>query len=170
VNNDETPQFVSLPALTLTQPWATLVACGAKRIETRSWTTSRRGWLAIHAAKAFPPEAHRFAETPLVQATLAAAGYTHRLEDRRMNHSWQLPLGHVIAIVRLTSIVRLPSADLQITEQERALGNYTDGRYAWIFAEVHPLPVSFPARGALGLWQLPVPVALRSWLETIRSA
>ena len=40
-----------MKALTLTQPWATLVAMGAKRIETRSWTTNYRGPLAIHAGK-----------------------------------------------------------------------------------------------------------------------
>jgi hypothetical protein len=38
-------------ALTLHQPWASLVALGAKAIETRSWPTSHRGPLAIHAAK-----------------------------------------------------------------------------------------------------------------------
>lgn len=40
-----------MKAITLTQPWATLVAIGAKRIETRSWATRYRGPLAIHAAK-----------------------------------------------------------------------------------------------------------------------
>lgn len=39
--------------LTLTQPWATLVAIGAKKIETRSWNTSYRGELLIHAAAGF---------------------------------------------------------------------------------------------------------------------
>jgi activating signal cointegrator 1 len=43
-----------MKAITLTQPWATLVAIGAKRIETRSWPTNYRGPLAIHAAKGFP--------------------------------------------------------------------------------------------------------------------
>src|SRR6202030_2406661 len=43
-----------MKALTLTQPWATLVAIGAKRIETRSWPTLYRGPLAIYAAKRFP--------------------------------------------------------------------------------------------------------------------
>jgi hypothetical protein len=43
-----------MKALTLTQPWATLVAIGAKTIETRSWPTSYRGPLAIHAAKGYP--------------------------------------------------------------------------------------------------------------------
>jgi hypothetical protein len=38
-----------MKGLTLTQPWATLVAIGAKRIETRSWPTRYRGLLAIHA-------------------------------------------------------------------------------------------------------------------------
>ncbi len=46
-----------MKALTLTQPWATLVAIGAKCIETRSWRTSYRGPLAIHAAKGFPKAA-----------------------------------------------------------------------------------------------------------------
>jgi hypothetical protein len=163
VSNNNTHLF-SLPALTLTQPWATLVACGAKRIETRSWTTSWRGWLAIHAAKAFPPEARRFAEAPLVQATLIATGYMRPPEGSSKNQPLQVPCGQVIAIALLNSIVRLPSAAHAITEQERAFGNYADGRYAWIFSEVHPLPVPLPARGSLGLWQWDVPVALRSWL------
>lgn len=38
-----------MKAITLMQPWATLVAIGAKRLETRSWSTNYRGPLAIHA-------------------------------------------------------------------------------------------------------------------------
>lgn len=37
-------------ALTLWQPWASLIALGAKTIETRSWSTKYRGPIAIHAA------------------------------------------------------------------------------------------------------------------------
>jgi hypothetical protein len=36
-----------MKALTLIQPWASLVAIGAKRVETRGWRTSYRGPLAI---------------------------------------------------------------------------------------------------------------------------
>ena len=39
-------------ALTLHQPWASLIAIGAKTMETRSWSTSYRGPLAIHAGAA----------------------------------------------------------------------------------------------------------------------
>lgn len=40
-----------MKAITLWQPWASLIACGAKTIETRSWGTPYRGPLAIHASK-----------------------------------------------------------------------------------------------------------------------
>lgn len=38
-------------ALSLHQPWASLIAVGAKTIETRSWRTEHRGRLLIHAAR-----------------------------------------------------------------------------------------------------------------------
>lgn len=44
-----------MKALTLHQPWASLVALGVKTIETRSWGTSYRGPLAIHAGTTRPP-------------------------------------------------------------------------------------------------------------------
>lgn len=43
--------MTKIKALTLYQPWATLIAIGAKKIETRSWDTKYRGPLAIHASK-----------------------------------------------------------------------------------------------------------------------
>lgn len=39
-----------MPALTIRQPWAALVVTGRKRIEWRTWATSHRGPLLIHAA------------------------------------------------------------------------------------------------------------------------
>jgi len=41
-----------MKALTIRQPWASLIAAGVKTIETRSWSTRYRGPLAIHAGKA----------------------------------------------------------------------------------------------------------------------
>jgi activating signal cointegrator 1 len=43
-----------MKALSLMQPWATLLICGEKTVETRSWRTSHRGLLAVHASKTFP--------------------------------------------------------------------------------------------------------------------
>ena len=46
-----------MQAISVCQPWASLIVCGAKRIETRSWSTPHRGPLAIHVSKTFTPTA-----------------------------------------------------------------------------------------------------------------
>ena len=38
-------------ALTVKQPWATLLVAGVKDVENRSWSTNHRGPLWIHAGK-----------------------------------------------------------------------------------------------------------------------
>jgi hypothetical protein len=130
-------------ALTLTQPWATLVAIGAKQIETRSWSTRYRGPLAIHAAKGFPRAAHDLCYTePFITA----------LELAKIGPG-VLPRGLVVATCQLTNVVRVEPGRLYATERERAFGDYTIGRYAWLLDEVEPLPEPMPARGALGLWE-----------------
>jgi len=40
-----------MKAITILQPWASLIVCGVKQIETRSWVTKYRGQIAIHAGK-----------------------------------------------------------------------------------------------------------------------
>lgn len=40
-----------LPALSIRQPWAWLVAAGIKDVENRTWQTSYRGPLLIHAGQ-----------------------------------------------------------------------------------------------------------------------
>ncbi len=40
-----------MKAITVLQPRASLIACGAKQIETRSWAARYRGKIAIHAGK-----------------------------------------------------------------------------------------------------------------------
>jgi ASCH domain len=42
-------------ALSLKQPWATLLAAGLKTVEVRRWPTVRRGRVLIHAARGPDP-------------------------------------------------------------------------------------------------------------------
>jgi hypothetical protein len=50
-----------MKTLTVRQPWASLIVTGAKDVENRSWPTSYRGTLLIHAgvrlalSAPFPP-------------------------------------------------------------------------------------------------------------------
>src|SRR2546426_2957017 len=140
----------TIPVLTMTDPWGSLVASGAKRIETRSWSTTYRGPLAIHVAKTLPPGAEALCyEDPFCQA-LEAAGYTWTYGALR--NAWNLPLGCVVAIVRLEKVECI-SPDFVVEEPERIYGNYALGRFAWRFSQVYRLQRPLPARGALGIWQ-----------------
>jgi hypothetical protein len=40
-----------MKCLSIIQPWASLIAIGAKRYETRSWQTRLRGRIAIAASR-----------------------------------------------------------------------------------------------------------------------
>src|SRR5258708_38990702 len=74
--------------LTLTQPWATLMAVGAKKVETRSWPIRFRGWFAIHAAKGFPADC---------QQLCFAQPFAGGLEAAKYRGPADLPLGTVLA-------------------------------------------------------------------------
>jgi hypothetical protein len=51
-------------ALSIKQPWATLVVHGLKRIEIRRWKTKFRGPVLIHAAKQFAPQPQAWVKLP----------------------------------------------------------------------------------------------------------
>jgi hypothetical protein len=134
-----------MKALTLTQPWASLVAVGAKRIETRSWSTRHRGPLAIHAGMTLPRSALALCDrSPFREALVKGLGACP-----------VLPLGAVVATAELAEVMRTtdPRLRARLSEQELAFGDFTPGRYAWLLAGVRPLPEPIAARGALGLWQ-----------------
>ena len=136
-----------MKALTIQQPWATLVAIGAKRIETRSWRTSYRGPLAIHAAKGFPKWARQFTTAPVCYETV------RRFTAAQGSGTFPAyPTGVVLATCTLVDCVPIRGVE-PVSELERAFGDYSDGRYAWMLANVVPLPTPISAKGALGLWE-----------------
>lgn len=134
-----------MKALTIWQPWATLIAIGAKQYETRSWSTEYRGLLAIHAAK-----------RPIMLRELNREILT-TLEQRDQSLD-QLPLGSVLAVARLIDVVpveqvvTLAATDQRIANEELYFVNYAPGRYAWKLELVRVAPEPVPAQGAQGLW------------------
>ena len=136
-----------MKALTLTQPWATLVAIGAKGIETRSWKTSYRGPLAIHAAKGFPKYARKFTTLPECYEAVRKC-YAQNLKGVTA-----YPLSAVVATCRLIAIHPVEEVRDELTTQELSLGNYDSGRYAWVLDDVRQLPEPIPAKGAQSLWE-----------------
>ena len=73
-----------IPCLSLWQPWASLIAIGAKHIETRHWKTDYRGPIAIHAAKRWTQEEIDFAlGSSFAYDALTKAGYKWGVSPRQ---------------------------------------------------------------------------------------
>jgi hypothetical protein len=152
-----------MKALTLWQPWATLVAIGAKSIETRSWSTRHRGPLAIHAAKRFPPGAQSLAMEREFRTVLLEAGY---------GDPETLPRGAVVAVAQLVDVRTTDEVRgvLQATPRETIYGDFSRGRWAWVLRDVVRLPQPIQAYGGRGLWTWPVPVDAARFLEEANSS
>ena len=133
-----------MKALTILQPWATLVAIGAKKIETRSWPTKYRGPLAIHASKSFPSYAKVLVyANPVFRGALIRDGV---LVD--------MPLGAILAICNLEDVQKIKDNNLPPRESpERAFGDYRLGRFMWILENVVRLDAPISAKGARRLWE-----------------
>jgi hypothetical protein len=167
-----------MKGLSLTPPWGTLIAIAArfpalgKRIETRDWSTSYRGELAIHQTKGlgeFSSEAElwQHCRSEPFRTSLLAAGY---------GNLGQLPRGKIVAVVRVADCRPTrgsrPGSNgpkyadwvhelAGVGSCERAFGGYEPGRYGWLLAGIKALPEPIECRGMPGLWNVPADVEAR---------
>ncbi len=157
--------------LSLRQPYASLVAIGEKRIETRSFARKYHGPIAIASSAAWKRAARlRATEDP----TFFAAWKRHR---DLIDDVGQLPLGAIIAVARIVEYIpteaiiaadngRPPRRHLTLGGfrcgvSEIEFGDYQPNRFGWLLADVHRLALPVPCKGALGLWKIE-PRTLRS--------
>jgi hypothetical protein len=126
-------------ALSLTQPWATLVVTGRKKVETRGWSTSIRERIAIHASKSMPAYARE-------------AAIDFGLDPDA------LPLGAVLGTVSLMGCAPTHEVRHTLSAEELWFGDFADGRYAWFVYHPTAFDVPIPARGSLGFWNWTPPV------------
>lgn len=166
-----------MKVLTLHQPYASLIAIGAKTIETRSWPTKYRGPLAIHAGKEW-------------SGNLADPGVLgcHFGIDTFYLSKRDMPLGAIVATCELVDCAPIVEwgADPQcnhitvgadgalrswefvvgsmplawrkqgrfdVTDQA-PYGDFTPGRWAWLLDNIRPLAEPVPSRGRQGLWDI----------------
>lgn len=140
-----------MKVLTLHQPWATLVAIGAKKIETRSWATKYRGPLAIHASKSFPGVLKTLCmQEPFFDALVVGFCMPNHIVPSKMVVC--LPLGSILCVCDLVDCAEMGVIGDYTPEPERSFGHYAPGRFAWHLANVRPLQEPIPAKGLQRLW------------------
>ena len=155
-----------MPAITLHQPWASLIAVGLKTSETRSWAAPRKLWgkdLRIHAGKHIVP--YESLPCGLVRDC-------HDSFGPGPDGYLSLPRGAVVATARLKNCVQVFEWTDDADGQPRALasasptssiivdiaidgrGDYSVGRWVWQFGLIERLAEPIPARGYQGIWTL----------------
>ena len=148
-------------AITLHQPWATLITLGIKTVETRSWPAPERllgQVIAIHAGK-------RVVRRP-----------DDRIEQKlraQLGEEWNraIPAGAVLATATLAGMARVEYVDpmtghaVHDVDTEigcaagtgRTLidpwGDFSAGRWLWFLDDMEALPEPVPAVGRQSFWR-----------------
>jgi len=125
-----------MKALTISQPFASMIARGEKWVENRRWGTKYRGLLAIHAGK----------------------GQQYLDARELLNY----PTGAVIAIATLVSCININTRRRWDRAFELAPGvtvddvlnhEHTEGPWCWVLQHVKPFALPAMCRGKQGLWE-----------------
>lgn len=155
-----------ISAISLWQPWASLMAIGAKKFETRSWWTpfGREEVVAIHAAKRW---------TRAQRELVVSNPPFHLALNIDPQEDINLPLGCIVAIARHVYCHRASSIRKALEESqnywELAFGDFSEGRFAWAFTDVYQLPVPIPERGYQKTWSWTVPTELSQIVNEIEA-
>ena len=112
---------------------------GIKTIETRSWKTSYRGKLYIHASSTKIPKAYKENQDLMSLVDINNLNY-----------------GNIICSCDLVDCVEMTDEfinDIKKNKKnEYITGIYSNGRYAWIFKNIEILDNPIKAKGHLGIW------------------
>ena len=147
---------LEIRAITISQPWASLIASGDKWIENRTWPTNHRGKIAIHAG--------------------VGTQYLSKHELTKYPTGCVIAIANLIACERLSFIQDMARSpvdqndpielhakmdkhkpgfpkSLYRTWLQAADHQYAEGPYCWILDDVQPVK-HYPCRGFQGLWSI----------------
>ena len=152
---------IQMPAISLHQPWASLIAYGVKTIETRSWRPPTKfigQRIAIHGAKHKPST-----EIALYEPLMG---------------KWDLsepvpPQGVIVATARLATVVQVKEnregvalySPITVTGEcpEKPYipidpyGNFSPGRWLWVLKDIRKITPSIKETGHQKFWQCTIP-------------
>lgn len=121
-----------MKVLTVKQPFASLIINGYKKYEFRSWKTSYRGELYIHAGK----------------------GLDKKRLDMVKEYNLDYPKGYIIGKVNLVDCVLVDknmNKELNKMNPDIYTHDHT-GMYAWCLEDCEKLEKPIEAKGKLSIW------------------
>lgn len=131
-------QHIVVPALTIRQPWASLIIRGGKDIENRNWPTSVRGTVAIHSSA-------RMTRDDMDDACEVMERFIPKF-NRHVFMRDKFPLGSILGTVEIVGCVR------------ESTSPWFFGEYGFVLKNARGFEPPIPAKGALGFWKASIPV------------
>lgn len=121
-----------MKALTIKEPWATLIIEGYKKYEFRSWKTNYRGKILIHAGKTLEKES----------------------VEKFMDYNLKYTFGAIIGEATLVDCIKVSKEFDEILRKENEIvyvNNHVD-KYAWKLENIVKYDKPICINGKLGLW------------------
>ena len=125
-----------MKAISIQQPWASMIVFGFKPVENRKWRTTHRGPLLIHASFKVDKDAIDWLWT--------------RQHELGLTSGWNLlpfRTGGIIGQVDLH--------DVTSTDKHRPDGRWFFGPYGFWMRDARAFPLFRPLRGQLGIFEVP---------------
>lgn len=128
-----------MKALTISQPFASLIADGEKICENRTWPTNYRGTLLIHAGKG---------SKYLGRAELAKQVRSAIVAKAVLQHCY-----HIETLRRMSpSHVLMIDGERHWSVADVLAHKHTEGPYCWLLNRIEKLEKPITCSGSLGLW------------------
>ena len=126
-----------MKVLSIKEPFASLIKEGHKKIETRSFKTSYRGEIYVHAS--IKKVTDNYEDNKVLNELMKTLKYNY---------------GDIICKANLVDCKLMDEEflkDISNNPKEKSLGIYKLGRYAWILEDIEIID-SIPAKGNLNIW------------------
>lgn len=126
--------MIIVKALTIREPWASLIVNGYKEYEFRSWKTNYRGKILIHAG----------------------IGSDKEYLDRFKEYDLEYGKGEIIGEAELVDCIKVSDEFQKVLNNKNRLvygSNNYDQKYAWKLINIKKYDKRIPVKGKLSLWE-----------------
>ena len=129
-----------MKAITIRQPWASLIKENIKRFEIRSWKTNYRGEVFIHAGSGIDKQ------------------YLSKYKD--IVDIDNLPKGKIIAKASIIDCILLDEDNVNELNRDNNQGYKINmdaiGKYAFVLSNIKSVNYDNEVKGQLGLWNIEI--------------
>lgn len=141
-----------MKALTIKQPWASLIVAGAKDIENRDWPTKFTGIVAVHSSA-------KMARADMEDACDLMRGFIPKFSAARFQED-KFPTGVILGTVEIVGCF------------EEIGSPWFVGKYGFLLRKAVRFHDPIPCKGALGFWNVPdrIVAAMREQYSAAKTA